>query len=69
MVRIITKEKKYKKVFFIVYLHLRFSIAKISLKLINTNNHVKETEKNLKPYIWNKKREFSHKVFGGGGVR
>ena len=37
----------------------------MSLKLINTNNYGKETEENLKPYIWTKKRE----VFGGGGVR
>ena len=41
----------------------------MSLKFINTNNHAKETEVNLKPYIWNKEREFSHKVFGGVGVR
>ena len=70
MLSITAKEKNYRKVFSFDYFHLRFSIAYISLKLINTNNHAKETGENLKPYIWNKKnREFSHKVFGGGGSR
>ena len=55
MVRIIAKERSSKKVFLIAYFHLRFSIALISLKLINTNNHGNETGKNPKPYIWSKK--------------
>ena len=37
--------------------------------MIKTHNHAKETEENLKPYVWHRKpREFSHKVYGGGGV-
>ena len=55
MVRIIAKEGSSIKVFLIVYFHLRFSIALISLKLINTNNHGNETGENPKPYIWSKK--------------
>ena len=45
MVCIITKVKNSKTLIF--YFHLRFSMAQISLKLINTNNYGKETEENL----------------------
>ena len=34
--------------------------------MINTNNYGKDSEENLKPYIWNIKRELSHKVSGWG---
>ena len=66
MVRVTIKEKNNKK-FLIVYSHLRFSITKLSLKLINTNSYGKETEKTRKH--WNKKRGFNHKIFGGVGVQ
>ena len=55
MVRIIAKEINTKKVFLIVYFHLKFSIAQISLKLTNTNNHSKETEENLNLYYLEQK--------------
>ena len=60
MVRIIAKVKNSKKLFLIVYFHKYLS------NLINTNNYRKETEGKK---IGTKKREFSHEVFGGRGVR
>ena len=45
-------------------------MAQISLKLINTSNYGKETEENLTTlYLEQKKREFSHNVFGERGAR
>ena len=42
----------------------------MSLKLINTNNYSKETEENLKPYIWNKKNNVnSLKIVAWGTER